>query len=55
MSPVRNIRELSVLLFEDLRIEESAVRQMNQDVVAELEGAYHSTNVSWLYSFLRRI
>lgn len=55
MSPVRNIRELSVLLFEDLRIEESAVRQMNQDVVAELEGAYHSTNVSRLYSFLRRI
>ena len=47
--------ELSVLLFEDLRIEESAVRKMNQDVVAELEGAYHSTNVSRLYSFLRRI
>ncbi len=36
-------------------IEESAVRQMNQDVVAELEGAYHSTNVSRLYSYLRRI
>lgn len=54
MSPVRNNEELRSLLFEDLRLDENAVRSLNRDIIAEMISGYHSTNVKKLYAFLRR-
>ena len=54
LSPVRNVRELAVLLFEDMRMDEEDVREMDRIVISDLEHRYHSTNVSRLNAFLRR-
>ena len=54
ITPVRNNEELKSLLFEDLRLDENAVRNLNRDVVAALTSGYHSTNVKKLHAFLGR-
>lgn len=55
MSPVANTKELRVLLQEDLRIEESELRQLNTETIAMLSDKCHSTNVKKLASLLRRL
>ncbi|MCD8022442.1 MAG: hypothetical protein LUF30_05555 [Lachnospiraceae bacterium] len=55
MSPVANTAELSELLFDDLRIEESAISELNEEKVRMLRECYHSTNVKKLSSMLGRM
>ncbi|MCC8044333.1 MAG: hypothetical protein LIP12_02395 [Clostridiales bacterium] len=55
MSPVANVAELSDLLFDDLRIEESAISELSEEKVRILSERYHSTNVKKLSSMLRRM
>ncbi len=55
ISPVKNTEELTELLFNDLRLDESEFKKMNLDVIADLGCKYHSTNVKKLYSVLRRV
>ena len=55
MEPAKNTGELSVMLFEDLRIEEDEVKRLSIDVIEDLVGKYHSTNVKKLYTLLGRL
>ena len=55
MGPAKNVAELSNMLFEDLRIENDEVKKLRRDVVADLVGKYHSTNVKKLYTLLGRL
>ena len=55
MRPVKNTRELASMLFEDLRIEESALSKLNRETVAELCEKYHTTNTKKLPTLLRRL
>lgn len=55
LSPVKNTKELSSLLFEDLRMDAGEVKKLDRGIVAELGEKYHSTNVKKLYTLLGRI
>ena len=54
MNPVNNIKELDSLLFEDLRVDETELGMLNQDIIAELCDKYHATNIKKLRTLLRR-
>lgn len=54
ISPVGSLKEMRKLLWEDLRMESSAVFSLNASEVEHLSGLYHSTNVSLLSKLLRR-
>jgi len=53
--PTANTRDLYSLLTEDLRIDESEMRKLDNSLIEELSGRYHSTNVKRLCSLLRRL
>ena len=55
LSPVANIKELSILLLEDLRIDEAELLKLDIKKITMLAEHYHSTNVKKLSSLLRRI
>ena len=55
MNPVNNIKELDSLLFEDLRVDETELGMLNQDIIAELCDKYHATNIKKLRTLLRRL
>ena len=54
ISPVGSLKEMRKLLWEDLRMESSAVFNLNASEVEHLSGLYHSTNVILLSKLLRR-
>ena len=53
--PVRNRKELTALLYDDLRMEEAALRALDAALISELAECYHSTNVRKLSLYLRRL
>ncbi len=55
MGPVRNVKELAALLFDDFRMEENAIRELNRSTVESLSQKYHSTNVRKLVTLLGRL
>ena len=55
LSPVKNIEQIKNLLLYDLRIDKEELEKLNMDIIKRLSEVYHSTNVSYLYKFLRRI
>ena len=55
MPPVRNVKELSGLLFEDLRIDEAELENLNLEIIGELCDKYHTTNIKKLSILLRRL
>ena len=55
MSPVQNTKELAALLFEDLRTDESDLRNLDRNVIAALREKYHAANIRKLYTLLRRL
>jgi hypothetical protein len=55
MRPAGNIRELAAMLFEDLRIEEDDLRELNRDVILKLQEKYHTTNIKKLCTLMRRL
>ena len=54
ISPVKNYTELEHLLFDDLRIDEEKLYELNIDDICEIANSYHCTNVDMLYRYLRR-
>ncbi len=54
MKPVKNMKELEILLFQNLRIDEMEFSKMNWLDIIEFETMYHSTNVSLLSNYVRR-
>lgn len=55
MPPVSGIKELAELLANDLRIEESALLELDTKKIVMLSERYHSTNVKKLAVLLRRL
>ncbi len=55
LSPVKNIEQMKNLLLYDLRIDEEELEKLNMNIIKELSDVYHSTNVSYLYKFLKKI
>ena len=53
--PVRNTKELSELLYEDLRIDEESIRNLDCGIVELLNEKYHTTNIKKLCTLLRRL
>lgn len=51
---VNNLDEFERLLLIDLRIDIEELRKMNIDDIEEISKIYHSTNVKFLYKYLRR-
>lgn len=48
LSPVKSIRALKDLLFDDLRIDEGEFRNLKSDIILQLCPKYHSTNLNLL-------
>ena len=54
-SPVANVRELSELLFTDLRIDEADIKKLSLEKIILLSEHYHTTNIKKLVTLLRRM
>ena len=54
-SPCSNRAELRSLLFDDLRIDETAFRNVDLDEMTELAGLYHTTNHRLLLSIIKEM
>lgn len=48
ISPVKNIKELKILLFEDLRIDEYEFHKLNKHDILDIIPLYNSTNLNLL-------
>lgn len=55
LRPTVNAAELHIMLNDDLRIEDSELKKLDADLVAELSEHYHTTNVKRLCTLLRRL
>ena len=55
ISPVGTLKEMSKLLWEDLRMEKGDILNLNVDVVGHLATLYHSTNVTLLAKVMRKL
>ena len=48
MPPVRSLKDIKEMLFDDLRIDEDIIYSLNKDDLKTLSSLYHSNNVSLL-------
>lgn len=55
MPPVSNTKFMETLLLEDLRIDESELRKLDDEKIVFLSKRYRSTNVKKLSTLMRRI
>lgn len=53
LSPVKTIKDLKELLFEDLRIDEDRFDELNKQDILKLTPLYHSTNLNLLEKFIK--
>lgn len=54
LKPVKNIREMKELLFENLRIDENEFDKLDPMIIALLSEKYRSTNIDMLVKYLNR-
>ena len=54
LSPLKNMKELENILFNDLRIDIDEFNKLNLQDIEEISNSYNSTNVSLLYRYIRR-
>lgn len=50
--PVRSIKDLKTLLFEDMRIDENEILKMNVEFIKEIAPLYHSNSLNVLKKYL---
>lgn len=55
LSPLKNLHEMEVMIFDDLRIYEDGLYKLDMNLLKEIEENYHSTNVTLFYKFMRRL
>ena len=53
ISPVKTIKNLKELLFEDLRIDEDLYNSLNKEDILKLAPMYHSTNLYLLEKLIK--
>lgn len=54
VSPVKSIKKLKALLFEDLRIYENEFDKLNKNNILEIAPLYHSTNLNLLIKMIKQ-
>lgn len=54
MPPVRSLKDIKEMLFEDLRIDEDIIYSLNKDVLEFLSSLYHPNNVSLLNKLVNK-
>ena len=54
MPPVRSLKDIKEMLFEDLRIDEDTIYSLNKDDLKALSSLYHSNNVSLLNKLVNK-
>lgn len=54
MPPVRSLKDIKEMLFEDLRIDEDIIYSLNKDDLKALSSLYHSNNVSLLNKLVNK-
>ena len=54
MPPVRSLKDIKEMLFEDLRINEDIIYSLNKDDLKTLSSLYHSNNVSLLNKLVNK-
>ena len=52
--PVRSIKDLKILLFEDMRIDENDILKMNVEFIKEIAPLYHSNSLNVLKKYLNK-
>ena len=52
--PVRSIKDLKILLFEDMRIDENELLKMNVEFIKEIAPLYHSNSLNVLTKYLNK-
>ena len=52
--PVRSIKDLKILLFEDMRIDENELLKMNVEIIKEIAPLYHSNSLNVLKKYLNK-
>ncbi len=53
LPPVRTMKALRTLLFDDLRLDETEFARLNKDDILELAPLYHSNNLHWLTKLIK--
>lgn len=54
LSPIKNMSELEIVLFNDLRIEKDEFYNLNLQDIKEISNFYHCTNVDLLYRYIKK-
>ena len=54
LPPAKNLTELQVLLFNDLRIDEQGFAELDKASIAELAPLYHATNLKLLNKLIKK-
>ena len=54
ISPIKSIKALTELLFEDLRIDQDEFNKLDKNKLLILAPPYHSTNLDFLVKFIKR-
>lgn len=54
LAPIKTLKKMQSILFEDLRIDEDGLKKLQLYDIEEISKYYHSSNVAMLYKFLRR-
>ena len=53
LKPIKNYRELEIMLFSDLRIDKEEFLKLNIETIEKLSKLYHSTNVNLLVRYMK--
>ena len=53
--PVRSIKDLKILLFKDIRIDENEFFKMNFEFIKEITPLYHSNSLNVLKKYLSKL
>lgn len=54
LPPIKNLSDMEIMLFDDLRIDEDEFLNLNYDLICDIEKYYHSTNVTLLKKYFKR-
>ena len=54
MSPVTSVKDIGLMLFEDLRIDEDGFSRLNAEDILQIGEGYHCNNLYYLMKYLKR-
>lgn len=55
LSPIKNLKDMEIMLFSDLRIDEDDFRKLDYELLCYIEKHYHCRNVTLLLKYFRRM